>query len=376
MNTTSQDTNSAEAGQVAIPVDDAALGTFSRDQALRLSADMRRRWFRLRRVKHAELLRVARHLDQLIDPYNDTKIISIIGPTGIGKTTLATGIFTQMANRYEAQRKPHEVPVVYVSAPANGEQSMSWKTLYRRILATAGEEHLDLQRQITLHDGEMRSVRPDRMSLAHLREVLEAVIRYRNIRVIVIDEVMHLLRFQDNLAIMDTLKSLADIHDTKLVLIGTYQIAPLMIEYGQLARRSAILHYRRYAIPQKSNPAKLTEDQSDFKAAVARLQAQWPCVEVPQLESAWEDLMRVSLGSVGLLKSQLLELASLQMTHAGVLQASDLANAIKPPKQLRQIETEILMGEQELAGACYGDAASGSEAAFKQLFAKLTGAAP
>ena len=66
-------------------------------------------------------------------------------------------------------------------------------------------------------------------------------------RLIVIDESMHQLRFDENAAIMDALKSLADIHHPKLVLIGTYQITPLMIDYGQLARRTAILRYRRCA---------------------------------------------------------------------------------------------------------------------------------
>ena len=373
MNPNSQPNSTTAVGTATVAIDDAMLTTLSRDQALSLSATDRMRWFYLRQAKHAELVRVARHMDELLDPDNDTKIIAVIGPTGIGKTTLATGILTKLVDRFEGHRKPHEVPVVYVSAPANGEQSMSWKTLYRRILVAAGESHMDLQRRVEVSDGEMRAVRSDRVSLAHLREMLEAVIRQRNIRVIVIDEVMHLLRFQENLAIMDTLKSLADIHHTKLVLIGTYQIAPLMIEYGQLARRSAILHYRRYAIPQKSNPAKLTESQSNFKEAVLKLQLQWPCVEVPQLESAWEALMNASLGSVGLLKSQLLQLASLQMKRGGKLEVSDLACALKPPKQLRQIETEILLGEQDIAGACYGDAASESEVALKELFAKLKG---
>jgi len=83
--------------------------------------------------------------------------------------------------------------------------------------------------------------------------------------------------------------------------------------------------------------------------------------------------MNASLGSVGLLKSQLLQLASLQMKRGGKLEVSDLACALKPPKQLRQIETEILLGEQDIAGACYGDAASESEVALKELFAKLKG---
>ena len=375
MNTENQSNTDGADMNATTAIEDATLATMTRTQALQLCPEQRMRWFYLRQVNHSELARVARDLDELLDPNNDTKIIAIIGPTGIGKTTLATNILTKLVERFTARRQPHEVPVIYVSAPANGDKSMSWKTLYRRIQTAAGERHIDLQRQTQVSEGEMHAVRGERASLAHMREMLEAVIRKRNVRVIVIDEALHLLRFDQNAAIMDTLKSLADIHHTKLVLIGTYQISPLMIEYGQLARRSAILHYRRYAIPQKSNAQKLTDSQINFKEAIVKLQTQWPCAEVPHLEAIWEALMNASLGSVGLLKSQLLQLASLQMKRKGEkFEPKDLQRAMKPPKQLRIIDAETLAGEQELDGACYGDADFGSEEIMKELFARLKGA--
>lgn len=374
MNTENQSDADGADKNATVALDDATLATMTRNQALQLCSEQRMRWFYLRQVNHSELVRVARDLDELLDPNNDTKIIAIIGPTGIGKTTLATNILTKLVDRFTAQRQPHEVPVIYVSAPANGDKSMSWKTLYRRIQTAAGEKNIDLQRQTQVSDGEIHAVRGERASLAHMREMLEAVIRKRNVRVIVIDEALHLLRFDQNAAIMDTLKSLADIHHTKLVLIGTYQISPLMIEYGQLARRSAILHYRRYAIPQKPNAQKLTDSQTHFKEAVVKLQAQWPCVEVPQLQAVWETLMNASLGSVGLLKSQLLQLASLQLKRKDQkFDARDLQRAVKPPKQLRMIEAETLAGEQDLIGACYGDADFGSEEVMKELLSRLQG---
>lgn len=374
MNTENQSNADDADKNATVALDDATLATLTRHQALQLCTEQRMRWFYLRQVNHSELARVARDLDELLDPNNHTKIIAIIGPTGIGKTTLATNILTKLVDRFTAQRQPHEVPVIYVSAPANGDKSMSWKTLYRRIQTAAGEKHIDLQRQTQVSEGEMHAMRGERASLAHMREMLEAVIRKRNVRVIVIDEALHLLRFDQNAAIMDTLKSLADIHHTKLVLIGTYQISPLMIEYGQLARRSAILHYRRYAIPQKSNSQKLNDSQTSFKDAIIKLQSQWPCVEVPHLEAVWDTLMNASLGSVGLLKSQLLQLASLQMKRKGEkFEAKDLQRAIKPPKQLRMIEAETLAGEQDLIGACYGDADFGSEEVMNELFARLKG---
>lgn len=357
---------------------DARLRAMGRAEALALPPARRMRWFHLVQVQHAELARVAQHLHELLDPCNDVKIISIIGPTGIGKTTLATTILTRLVEEYAATRKTYEVPVVYVAAPANGEKSMSWKTLYRRLMLAAGERFLDLQRAVEVRNGEMLAVRSERQSLAHLREHLEAVIRHRNVRVMIIDEAMHLLRFHENTVIMDTLKSLADIHHTKLVLIGTYQIAPLMVDYGQLARRSAILHYRRYAVRSAATakPEEPTEMEKEFKRAVRRLQNQWPCVEVPDLERVWQPLMRASLGSVGLLKSQLLQLAHLQMMRTGeTFDARDLVRAMKPPKQLAKIEQETAAGEADLSGASYGEADFGSDDEVKQLFERLTGKA-
>lgn len=104
------------------------------------------------------------------------------------------------------------------------------------------------------------------------------------------------------------------------------------------------------------------------------MQSQWPCLEVPHLEAVWDTLMNASLGSVGLLKSQLLQLASLQMKRKGEkFEAKDMQRAIKPPKQRRMIEAETLGGEQDLIGACYGDADFGSEEVMNELFARLKG---
>ena len=202
------------------PERDAHLRSLGRAEALSLPPEERMRWFFLVHVAHPELARVTKDLSDLLNPNNDVKLISIIGPTGIGKSTLATSILTQLVDEFSETRQPHEVPFIYVTAPANGEHSMSWKTLYRRIMIAAGTPHLSLHRPVEVLDGELHAVRSGRTSLAHLREELEAVIKHRNIRVLIIDEAMHLLRFNENAAIMDTLKSLADIHQTKLVLIG------------------------------------------------------------------------------------------------------------------------------------------------------------
>src|SRR5690606_18730848 len=106
-----------------------------------------------------------------------------------------------------------------VSAPASGEKSLSWRMLYRRILEAGEEPEIDYKRLSTVTDGELRSHRGSRQSVASLRVYVEKMLRHRKVRALIVDEALHLLRFSDYSAIMDTLKSLADIGDTKLVLI-------------------------------------------------------------------------------------------------------------------------------------------------------------
>lgn len=157
---------------------------------------------------------------------------------------------------------------------------------------------------------------------------------------------------------MDTLKSLADIQsETKLMLVGTYQIAPLLTTYGQLARRSAILHYKRYRLSGQPEDDSPTDDEAAFRNVLKKVEEHWPCEDVPPLQSAWQFVMRTSLGSVGLMKMQVTQLASLQMRRKRELvRREDFQRAFKPPKMLNQIEAEIVDGEESLRGACYGEA--------------------
>jgi hypothetical protein len=146
-----------------------------------------------------------------------------------------------------------------------------------------------------------------------------------------------------------------------------------MIEYGQVARRSEIIHYRRYVVGDVKADAP-TDDQKEFKMQVVKFQKLWPCTDVPNLEAIWPELMQASLGSIGLLKAMLLRLLSLQMASKGEkVTLPMLRKFSKAPRSLRKIEEETTVGEETLRDACYGDSLFGTDDVLKSLMKRIQG---
>jgi energy-coupling factor transporter ATP-binding protein EcfA2 len=328
---------------------DERLRQLKRTDILSLPRLQRLRWMYLMQVRHRELARVTSDLLELIQPDIDVTIISLIGMTGAGKTTLANGLRTTLSTSVFGLVPRCEKPVLFVKAPANGDKSFSWKALYGRIFAD-GDEPLPFEkRHIAIDKGRM-IIKPNaKAGLSELRDAIEGMLKNRNVRVLIIDEAVHLLRFGDYATVMDTLKSLADSYSTKILLIGVYNLAKLMQNYGQVVKRGEIIHYRRYHFD-------IPEDKQEFLRVLGVMQGLWPCLEVPDFEIVGELLMRANLGSVGLLKGAMMRLASLQMRSKGEkFSSSFLKKAVKAKKALQIIENETLAGEEDLVGACYGE---------------------
>lgn len=335
---------------------DQVIRTLTREKILGMKKNIKLRWFYLAQVNHRELKRGFSDFSELLEPCNEVKIISLIGMTGIGKTTLIQGLLHEMLKKYFQAAPPDEVPYIYVRAPANGDRSMSWTVLYKDILSESHEVLLEQKREVeNIDDEKMHYKYGSKTTLGALRKVIDQMLAHRNVRVLVIDEALHLLRFDDYGAIMDTLKSLADSHSTKLVLIGNYDIADLVSSYGQVVRRGEIIHYRRYKVAEEKDVGS-NDDQKEFQRVVNKFQSLWPNEIVPDLNSIWRPLMLASLGSVGLLKILLLRLLALQIRSKDQnITGAMLKKASKSPIALQQIERETLLGEEKLIDSCYGD---------------------
>lgn len=335
------------------------LAKLTRDDILKMDAATRITWFANIKENHLELEMIRNHLSELVAPQNDTKVINIIGPTGIGKTTLATRITEGVVEQVNGQAEPGTCPVLFVKAPANGEKSLSWTSFYTRILNAANEPAVDAKREFNITGGVMKI--STKTTASALREAIESMLEARKVKTVIVDEAFHLLRFSKYEAVMDTIKSLADCSPAKLILIGDYSLVDVASQYGQVAKRSEILHYKRY------HPSK-PRHRKEFGRIIQRLQNNWPCAEVPNFTAISEELMEASLGSVGLLKSILTKTALLQMKAKDEkFSMKHLSKSVKSKKLLATIERETVDGEKKIEGHCYGDSSFGDSETMEML---------
>lgn len=361
-----------EISRIELTEADLQLQSLLREQVLTLPSEVRLRWFYLRALPHHELNRVSEDVMGLLRPNNDVTIVSIIGASGIGKTTLLRSLRSKICARYSADIDAGKMPVLYIELPANGEKTLSWKVTFQQILRAGGEFTIGSLNNPQVIDGRL-VMSAGRVLVGELREFIEKMVEHRGVRVIVLDEIMHLLRHEKNDMVMDTLKSLSDINGLKLLVVGTYQIGPLMVQYGQVARRSEIVHFRPYALP--TGPKDIAElvpaptapkdgetpsDAFAFYQALRQSLEMWPCAEVPNLLPAWWQYMDSSLGSIGLMKMSLLRLAALQMDTAKErLTAAAIAKAGKSLKHTSKLKQEQEVGALEILGSCHGESTFG-----------------
>ncbi len=303
------------------------------------------------RVKHPKLESIRDDLMGLLTPNNENNVIAVVGPTGVGKSTLTKvmlGNLMREANQV-MNADPSAIPVVYVQVGQDAGTKQGIKHLYMELLSQL-QEPASNRKFIASEDGGrlVMSSGPSEVTKT-LRKSLKAALVQRKTQVVVIDEATHLRSYGKKDDITNTIKTLGDLNpNTKWVFAGSYDFFDLLEQSGQVLRRSVLLSMRPYR-------SKVKEDESAFADVVARLQSKWPTPgHVPQFTAVAPQLLGVTLGCIGLLKSLLLRASAEQMRNKGIWNPQFLVNAALSPGALRTIEREIVEGEARISDFLYG----------------------
>lgn len=295
-------------------------------------------YFTSRVIAHPQLKGVYEAVLTTIRQPTGVPLVVVVGPTGVGKTTLRRRLEQQLNTEFLAAPVPGQIPVVSVEALAPESGSFSWKEFYTRLLVALHEPLVDVKRADPFPAA--RSGR--RSGVADLRSAVESTIAHRQPSAVLVDEAQHLKKVTSGRQLldqMDTLKSLASTTQTVHVLIGTYELVGLTQLSGQLSRRCRELHFARYRFDEPT-------EREMFARVLYTFQRQLPLREEPDLVSGVEYLYERSVGCVGVLKSWLTQaLAQALAEEARTLTRAMLERWSLPLANVLRIAREVAEGE-------------------------------
>jgi hypothetical protein len=309
-------------------------------------------YFRSYTIAHPQLQTASDALRRAIQEPAGRSLILVIGPTGVGKTTLRLRIEQELKERFlvNGEPDPGRIPVIGLEAVAPDSGNFSWKDYYRRALRTLEEPLIDHKIDYaTRHvfrnqSGELAIA--SRVGSPELRQAMEQALRQRRPAALLIDEAQHLTKIASGRRLgdqLDCLKSLASLTGCVHVLIGTYDLLPCRNLSAQLSRRSIDIHFRRY---QADNP----EDVVAFQRVIFSFQRHLPVAEEPALWRDWEYCYAHSMGCVGILKDWFTRALAEVLEHgAPTVTRTDLERHAWSLDQCEKMVQEALDGEAVLA---------------------------
>jgi hypothetical protein len=270
---------------------------------------------------------------------NETKLLCVIGPTGVGKSKLYRETKRFVDDYAKGLPVPLAVPCVAFEVPQVNQYNFSWPTFYEHYLK-ALQPPLPPDKRVLK---ELLGTSQYRSNDTKLMNALEN----RRPLVTLLDEAQHLTQISNSrhwLNHMEHIKSLANRSNVLHVCFGTYDLARMINLSGQLARRTRVIHFSRYSIGSSR------EDATEFSNIVQKCQRVINIAHFIDLRQHRPYLYRHSAGCVGTLKQWILSALQHALAEGrDAVKIEDLKATELTDRALYTMINEITEGEKNLS---------------------------
>jgi GTPase SAR1 family protein len=302
---------------------------------------------------HRNLLTVFNKTHRIILEPAGASIILVIGPSGVGKSTLVRLLYKKIIEQSIAKMKinPGWIPIVCVEARAPGKGAFRWKSFYEIILKAVDEP--EIQQKINYNDNGIRRdsdgklvINTRRTTEDALRLAMENALIHRKPYTLAVDEFQHIGKMAGVellQAHMDCVKSAVNITKVPWTGFGTYQLLDFLELSPQLSRRTKIIHFPRYCLESD-------EDIKEFKRILEHLQYRMPLLEAPPLkEKYWQFCYERCIGNFGTLRDWLTDAYDLALSEeANTLSLEHLKETAYKDFECEEMALEAINGENKL----------------------------
>jgi len=311
------------------------------------SPESRLAYFRNRIVAHPHLKEIHQKVWQALQSPAKAHLIFVIGPTGVGKTTLRARLEQQLweAGQPAMEKNPGHIPVIGLEVAVADADNFRWRDYYARALHALDEPAIakkELPLQVERERPDLKNRRGYKIT-SELRWALEQALHYRCPTAFIVDEAQHFKRISGGRRLldqMDTIKSLANLTGIPHVLIGTYELLSFSHLSAQLDRRSCEIHFPRYHLD-------IPEELRAFKRVLLTFQRGLPLMGESDLLSQFEYFYEHSAGCIGVLKDWLTRaLAATLADGQETLTRKTLETNALPTRSLVRMAREIREGEE------------------------------
>ncbi|MEF7647009.1 AAA family ATPase [Bacillus thuringiensis] len=305
--------------------------------------------FKKIRIIHPKMKQVMDKLKFLIDQPSGNEIIMVLGPSGVGKSTLIQALKKDIIEKSieVLEKNKSQLPLVTVELVSPDNGLFNWKDFYIRIL-NAMEEPL-IHKKILYKDqggitsGKKIYANHNPRTAPELRRSVENAFYYRKPKVFIVDEAQHFTKIASGkryIDQLDTLKSLSNLTRIPQVLFGTYGLEDFVNLNGQLARRTTDIQFSRYNLSQE-------EDFNNYLGVIQGLLGSVPMVVSDDVINYYEYIYERSIGCVGVLKDWLMRSLKLALEEkAPYLSLIHMERTALSINKISKLLDEILVGEQ------------------------------